>query len=48
MEYKGSIGLATRKMKKKIAGFIFFRFLMKKLPDLSDKKMSMCHAPLPL
>jgi hypothetical protein len=42
MENEGSIGLVTRKMKKKIiADFHVLEH------DLSDKKISVCDAPLP-
>jgi hypothetical protein len=47
MEYEGSIGLVMRKMKKKIADFHFLGLFMNKYHDLSDKKISVCHAPLP-
>jgi hypothetical protein len=37
-----------RKMKKKIiADFHVLELLMAKKHDLSDKKISVCHAPLP-
>jgi hypothetical protein len=45
MEYERSIGLLSRKMNKKICSFSFFRT---KQHDLSVKKISVCHAPLPL
>jgi hypothetical protein len=47
MEYEGSIGLVTRKMKKIIADFHVLGLFMTKKHDVSDKKFSVCHAPLP-
>jgi hypothetical protein len=47
MEYEGSIGFVSRKMKKKIADFHVLGLFMTKNHDLSDKKNSVCHAPLP-
>jgi hypothetical protein len=48
MEYdEGSIGLLSRKMKKKIAHFHILGLFMTKSNDLSDKKNSVHHAPLP-
>jgi hypothetical protein len=45
MEYEGSIGLVTGKMKIFIADFhVLVLFLATKL-DLSDKKCSVCQAP---
>jgi hypothetical protein len=49
MEYEGSIGLVTGKMIFFIAVFhvlVLFLYMAKK-HDLSDKKNSVCHAPLP-
>jgi hypothetical protein len=44
MEYEGSIDFVMRKMKN----FADFHVLgMAKKQDLSDKKISVCHAPLP-
>jgi hypothetical protein len=48
MEYEGSIGFVMRKIKKKIADFHVLGLFMAKKHDLSDKKISACHAPLPL
>jgi hypothetical protein len=48
MEYEGSIGFVMRKMKIFIADFHVFGLFMTKNHDLSDKKNSVCHAPLPL
>jgi hypothetical protein len=49
MEHEGSIGFVMRKMKKKIiADFHVLVLFMAKKHDLSDKKNSVCHAPLPL
>jgi hypothetical protein len=47
MEYEGSIGLVTGKMKKNIADFHVLLLLMAKKHDLSDNFFSVCHAPLP-
>jgi hypothetical protein len=47
MECEGSIGLVTGKMKKKIADFHVLVLFMAKKHNLSDKKNSVCHAPLP-
>jgi hypothetical protein len=48
MEYEGSIGLVMRKMKKQFfADFHFLGAIMNKKHDLSVKKFSVCHAPLP-
>jgi hypothetical protein len=44
---EGSIGLLSRKMKK-TAHFHFLGLFMTKYDDLGDKKISICHAPLPL
>jgi hypothetical protein len=44
MEYEGSIGLVTRKMKKIIADFHVLGLFMTKKHDLSDKFFSVCHA----
>jgi hypothetical protein len=46
MEYEGSIGFVSRKMN--IADFHVLGFFMTKKHDLSEKKISVCHAPLPL
>jgi hypothetical protein len=49
MEYEGSFGFVSRKMKKKIiADFHVLGLFMAKKHDLSEKKISVCHAPLPL
>jgi hypothetical protein len=48
MEYEGSIGLVSRKIKKIIADFHVLGLFMAKKHDLSDKKFSVCHEPLPL
>jgi hypothetical protein len=45
MEYEGSIGLVSRKMKKTIADFHVLGLFLAKKHDLS-KKNSICHAPL--
>jgi hypothetical protein len=42
------IGLVTGKIKKKFAYFYFLGLFMTKVHDLSDKKISVCHAPLPV
>jgi hypothetical protein len=47
MEYDGSIGLVTGKMIFFIADFHVLVLFMAKKHDLSDKKNSICHAPLP-
>jgi hypothetical protein len=47
MEYEGNIGLVTRKMKIFIADFHVLGIFMTKKHDLSDKKVSVCHALLP-
>jgi hypothetical protein len=47
MEYEGSIGFVMRKMKIFIADFHVLGLFMAKKYDLSDKKISVCHAPLP-
>jgi hypothetical protein len=47
MEYAGSIGLVMRKMIFFIAEFHVLGLFMAKKHDLSDKKISVCHAPLP-
>jgi hypothetical protein len=44
MEYEGSIGFVPRKMKKIIADFHVLGLFMAKKHDLSEKKMSVCHA----
>jgi hypothetical protein len=46
MEYEGSIGLVSRKMKKIIADFHVLGLFIAKKHDLSEKKFSVCHAPL--
>jgi hypothetical protein len=43
---QGSIGLVTRKMIFFIAYFHVLGLFMTKKHDLSDKKISVCHAPL--
>jgi hypothetical protein len=48
MEYEGSIGFVSRKMKFFIADFHVLGLSMAKKHDLSEKKFSVCHAPLPL
>jgi hypothetical protein len=48
MTYEGSIGLVTGKPKKINADFHVLVLFMAKKHDLSDKKISVCHAPLPL
>jgi hypothetical protein len=48
MEYEGSIGFVLRKMKKIIADFHVLGLFMTKKHDLREKKISVCHAPLPL
>jgi hypothetical protein len=48
MEYEGSIGFVSRKMKKFIADFHVLGLFMAKKHDLSDKFFSVCPAPLPL
>jgi hypothetical protein len=45
MEYEGSIGFVMRKI---IPDFYFLVLFMAKKHDLSEKKFSVCHAPLPL
>jgi hypothetical protein len=48
MEYEGSIGLVTGKMKKKnITDFHVLVLLLAKKHDLSDNFFSVCHAQLP-
>jgi hypothetical protein len=44
MEYEGSIGFVTRKMKKKIADFHVLGLFMAKKHDLSDKKFRLSRA----
>jgi hypothetical protein len=46
MEYEGSIGFVMRKMKFFFADFHVLGLFMAKKHDLSDKKISVCHAPL--
>jgi hypothetical protein len=49
LEYEGSIGSVSRKMKKKnIADFYVLGLFMGKKHYLSEKTKSVCHAPLPL
>jgi hypothetical protein len=48
MQYEESIGFVMRKMKKIIADFHVLGLFMVKKHDLSDKNVSVCHAPLPL
>jgi hypothetical protein len=48
MEYEGSFGFVSRKMKKIIADLHVLGLFMAKKHDLSEKKISVCHAPLPL
>jgi hypothetical protein len=48
MEYEGSIGFVSRKMKKFIADFDVLGLFMAQKHDLSDNFFSVCHAPLPL
>jgi hypothetical protein len=48
MEYEGSFGFVSRKMKFFIADFHVLGLFMVKKHDLSEKKISVCHAPLPL
>jgi hypothetical protein len=47
MEYEGSIGLVTGKMKKIVADFHVLVLFMTKKHDFRDKKKFVCHAPLP-
>jgi hypothetical protein len=47
MEYEGSIGFVMRKMIFFIADFHVLGLFMAKKHNLSDKKFSVCHAPLP-
>jgi hypothetical protein len=46
MEYEGSFGFVSRKMKTIIGDFHVLGFFMAKKHDLSKKKFSVCHAPL--
>jgi hypothetical protein len=46
MEYGGSIGLVSRKMKKKITDFHVFGLFMAEKHNLSKTKFSVRHAPL--
>jgi hypothetical protein len=48
MEYEVSIGLVSKKCKFFIADFHVLGLFMTENHDLSDKKISACHAPLPL
>jgi hypothetical protein len=47
MEYEGSIGLVTEKMKFFYCWFSLLNTFYGKKHDLSEKKISVCHAPLP-
>jgi hypothetical protein len=47
MEYEGSIGIVSRKMKKIYCRFSRFRTFIAKKLDLSENFFSVCHAPLP-
>jgi hypothetical protein len=47
MEYEASIGIVKRKMKNFFADIHVLGLFMTKKLDLSDKKFSVCHAPLP-
>jgi hypothetical protein len=47
MEYEGSIGFVMRKMQKKFADCHVLGLFLAKKHDLSDKKNSVYHAPLP-
>jgi hypothetical protein len=47
MEYEGSFGFVSRKMKIFIADFHVLGLFMAKKHDLSEKIFSVCHAPLP-
>jgi hypothetical protein len=47
MEYEGSVGLVTGKMKIFIADFHVLVLFMAKKHDLSDNFFSVCHAPFP-
>jgi hypothetical protein len=46
MEYEGRIGFVMRKIIFFIADFHVLGHFMAKKHDLSDKKNSVCHAPL--
>jgi hypothetical protein len=46
MEYERSIVLVSRKMKKIIADFHVLGLFMAKKHDMSEKPISVCHAPL--
>jgi hypothetical protein len=49
MEYEGSIGFVSRKMKKNnIADFHVLGLFITKQHNLSDKKKYVCHTQLPL
>jgi hypothetical protein len=48
MEFEGSIGFVSRKMKFFIADFHVLGLYMAKKHDLSQNKISVCHAPGPL
>jgi hypothetical protein len=46
MEYEGSIGFATGKIKFFIADFHVLGLFIPKKHDLSKKKIFVCHAPV--
>jgi hypothetical protein len=46
MEYEGSIGIASRKMKKIIADFHVLGLFMARKHDCGEKNFSVRHAPL--
>jgi hypothetical protein len=48
MEYEGSIGFVMRKINFFFADFHVLGLFMAIKHDKSDKKNSVCHAPLPL
>jgi hypothetical protein len=48
MEYEGSIGFVMRKVKIFFADFHVLGLFMAKKHVLSEKKISVCHAPGPL
>jgi hypothetical protein len=45
MEYGGSIGFVSRKMKKIISIFYVLGLFMAKKHDLSEQNFFVCHAP---
>jgi hypothetical protein len=47
MEYEGSIGLVSRKIKKNLADFHVLGLFILKKHNVNEKKF-VCHAPLPL